>query len=188
MLARARRFWNQPTRRYRNFQIVYTGITLNFAIPAASYYLDPDATIRRAERIGRLLGGGDLPATEDSKIWWVLGAGNVATLAFMCATLQRDLRRYRPVLGSLVFLKLASAAGYGWVYRQTRHPFFAGASGLDLATAATMWFFAERAYAELVASHDGAGRVEGAGGDPAAVGLGLEADRDRAELGRQGHR
>lgn len=152
MLDRVRRFWNQPTRRYRDFQLVYTAITLNFAVPAVSYYLDPEATIERADRIGRLLGGGDLPATEDSKIWWVLGAGNVATLAFMCATLQRDLRRYRPVLGSLVFLKLCSAAGYANVYRETRHPFFAGASGLDLVTSAAMWFFAKRAYDEVVAA------------------------------------
>lgn len=151
MIDRARRFWNQPTRRYRDFQIAYTAITLNFAIPAVSYYVDPDATIRRAGTIGRLLGGGDLPATEDSKIWWVLGAGNVATLAFMCATLQRDLRRYRPVLGSLVFLKLASAVGYANVFRQTRHPFFAGASGLDFVTSAAMWWFAKRAYDELMA-------------------------------------
>ncbi|MBX7160549.1 MAG: hypothetical protein K1X95_09690 [Acidimicrobiia bacterium] len=168
MLERVRRFWTQPTRRYRDFQLVYSAITLNFAIPAATYYLDPQATIERAERIGRLLGGGDLPATEDSKIWWVLGAGNVATLAFMCATLQRDLRRYRPVLGSLVFLKLCSAAGYANVYRQTRHPFFAGATGLDLATAAAMWFFAKRAYDELVeADAESAGAAAVVDGTPA---------------------
>lgn len=171
MLDRVRRFWNQPTRRYRNFQLVYTAITLNFAVPAATYYLDPDATIARAERIGRLLGGGDLPASEDSKIWWVLGAGNVATLAFMCATLQKDLRRYRPLLGSLVFLKLCSAMGYANVFRQSRHPFFAGASGLDLVTAAAMWFFAKRAYDELVEADAEAATGAVASGDALDVSL-----------------
>jgi len=149
MFQRIRSFWTQPTRRYRNFQIVYTAVTANFAIPAVSYYADPAGTIQRAERIGRALGGGPLPSSEESDIWWVLGAGNVATLAFMCAALQYDLRRYRPVLGPLVFLKMCSALGYAYVFKRTRHPFFLAASLLDLVTSAVMWWFASRAHDEL---------------------------------------
>lgn len=145
------KFWNQPSRNYRNFQIVYTVLTLNFLMPAISYYVDRDETVARAERIGRLLGSGPLPASEESHLWWILGAGNVATLAFMCGLLQFNLRKYRPVLPALVVLKMASAIGFGVVFSKTRHRLFAAATALDSISSAAMVIFATRAYADVEA-------------------------------------
>ena len=89
------RFWRQPNRAYRNFQIVYTALTLNFLLPALAYALDSAGAIRQFERIGILLGGGAyaLAVGETGYVWRMLSAGNVLSLAFMCALLQFDLRR-----------------------------------------------------------------------------------------------
>jgi hypothetical protein len=154
-----KRFWSQPNKAYRDFQIAYTAITANFAIPAVSYYLDRDGTIERARRIARFLGEAELPASEDSRIWWVLGAGNVATLAFMCAFLQTDLPRNRAVLTPLVFLKLCSAFGYLGVYMRTRHRFFLAAALLDKVTAIAMWALATRALTAIDADPGGASQL-----------------------------
>lgn len=151
MIEWFQKFWHQPSRNYRNFQIVYTILTLNFLFPAISYYVDRDETVARAEQIGRLLGSGDLPASEESHLWWILGAGNVATLAFMCGLMQFNLRRYRPALPALVFLKMASAIGFGGVFLKTRHRLFAAATLLDSVSSVAMVYFANRAYQEIEA-------------------------------------
>lgn len=145
-------FWRQPSKRYRNFQIVYTILTLNFAIPAFTYYTDRDGTIERARKIARLLGSSDFPESERSHIWWILGSGNVATLAFMCFLLQVNLRKYRAVLPALLFLKAASSIGYGALFVRTGNRFFAAASSLDAVTTAAMAYFATAAYNEIEAS------------------------------------
>lgn len=142
-------FWRQPNKRYRNFQIVYTILTLNFAIPAFSYYTDRDGNIERARRIGELLGTPEFPESEKSQIWWILGSGNVATLAFMCFLLQLNLRRYRPVLPALMFLKAASSIGYGVLFAKTRNRFFGAASLLDAVTTASMAYYATSAFEEI---------------------------------------
>lgn len=149
-----KRFWRQPNKRYRNFQIVYTILTLNFAIPAFSYYTDRDGTIERARKIGELLGSPEFEESEKSHIWWILGSGNVATLAFMCFLLQFNLRRYRPALPALLFLKAASSIGYGALFAKNRNRFFAAASTLDAVTTAAMAYFATAAFDEISASDE----------------------------------
>lgn len=149
-----RRFWGQPNKRYRNFQIVYTALTLNFAIPAATYYLDRDQTAERARKIGSLFGRSNLPTEEDTHIWWILGSGNVATLAFMCALLQFNLRRYRPVLPALLVLKGLSSIGFLALFARTRHPFYLAVSALDGGTTVAMAYFANGAYREIEMSDE----------------------------------
>lgn len=143
------RFWKQPNKQYRNFQLVYTAITLNFAVPTISYYLDKASTDRRANNLALRLAGRPLPSSEESDVWWILGAGNVATLAFMCALLQHNVLRNRRVLVPLVFLKMASALGYFGVWRRTGHRFFAAASLLDSVTSLAMWLVARSAIQSL---------------------------------------
>src|SRR5687767_491616 len=99
-------FWRQPCRAYRNFQIAFTILTLNFAIPAVSYALTPDTAMKQWVEINDVLGGAPYLFPEaESRVWRYLGAANVMTLGLMCFLLQWNLRRYRPVLLPLAFLK-----------------------------------------------------------------------------------
>ncbi len=145
-----RAFWTQPNRRYRDFQIVFTLLTLNFAIPAVSYVLAPQVATETFSRIGEILGGGPYRVPEhESRLWRYLGAGNVMTLAFMCALLQWDLRRYYPVLVPLTFLKACDATLLLSGYFATGYPAFVAAALFDYLTCAAFVFFARRGYAEI---------------------------------------
>jgi len=53
------RFWPQPNKAYRDFQIVYSVLTLNFLFPSLVYAFDPVSAIHQLERIGMLRGGGE---------------------------------------------------------------------------------------------------------------------------------
>ena len=150
-----RRFWRQPDRKYRNFQLVYGFLTVNFLVPAATYYLDRDGTAERARKMGERFGHPELPGREDGYIWWILGAGNVATLGAMCLMLQLNLRRFRPVLPALLVLKSLSSIGFLFVWRRTKHPFFAAVSAYDGLTVGAMAYFAESAYRSLPVGDDG---------------------------------
>ncbi len=95
--------------RWKVFRLGYALLALNFLLPAASYVVAPGIAIEVMDRVNRLLGGGPWPSAEDSELWHLLAVGNVATLGFMCLLIFWDLRRYRPVLPALVFLKAFSA-------------------------------------------------------------------------------
>ncbi len=146
------RFWGQPSKAYRNFQIVFTIVTLNFAIPALSYTFTPAQAIDGFMQVNRLLGGGTYPFDESgSELWRILAAANVGALAFMCFILQLDLRRFYAVLAPLCFLKGWAALGLAGLY--VSHPdvplFLAGAV-LDGVTWAIMFLFSTRAHADIV--------------------------------------
>lgn len=138
-----KRFWRQPNRRYRNFQIVYAILTLNFLIPAVSYYVDSGAAMDNFYGIGEALGSHGRPATEDSYIWWILGAGNVATLGLMCLMMQVNLRYFFPILPALVTLKGLSSLGFLAVFSFGPYNWtFFAAFLLDGVTVAVMLYFA----------------------------------------------
>ncbi len=144
-------FWNQPSSAHRNFQVVFTILTLNFAIPALSYTFTPSQAIEGFMQVNRLLGGGTYPFDESaSELWRILAAANVAALAFMCLLLQLDLRRWYPVLTPLCFLKGWAAAGLAGLYvLHPEVPLFLIGALLDGVTCASFIFFATRAHADI---------------------------------------
>lgn len=145
MLAR----WSSLPPAVRLFQAVYTFLTLNFFFPAWLYLLAPADAVARFESIGLLLGGGPYPwaAAELGWVWRILAGGNVLNLAFMCALLQWDLRRFYPVLWPLLFMKGFSTAANFAVFLATGYPAFLAVAVYDGLTVAAMRFFAARARA-----------------------------------------
>jgi hypothetical protein len=106
------RFWKQPNKTYRNFQIVFTLLTLNFLFPAISYLVAPSVARDGIVSLGRLLGAPDYPVSEESLVWRVLAGTNVLTLAFTCFLLQLNVRRFYAALFPLVFMKATTAIAY----------------------------------------------------------------------------
>lgn len=153
-----RNFWTQPSKRYRNFQIVYTLLFLNFAIPTLSYAFSPETAMEQFGHLNLLLGGVEYAVPEaQSHFWRYLGTANVAALAFMCLLLQYDLRKYRQVVVPLTFLKATAAtlwlAGY---LASPQHPAFLAAAVLDYVTSFSFVYFAVRAHADIRDLPDGA--------------------------------
>lgn len=146
-----RQFWTQPAKRYRNFQIAFTLLTLNFLIPACLYAFAPLVAHEQFNDINLLLGGYPYYFPEDQSIFYrVLGAANVFTLAFMCAFLQWNLRKHIIVLIPLVFLKMASVTM--WTVAFIQRPILvasAGAAIFDFFTTIAFVVFAVPAYREL---------------------------------------
>lgn len=144
------RFWNQENKQYRNFQIAYTILTLNFVLPAISYFFAPDAAWANFQALARLLGSTDYPFPENSQYWRILGAGNVMTLGFMCFLLQTNVSKYYPTLLPLVFLKGCSAFGFLavhlWVFP---YSLFLTAFVFDGLTMGVMIYFAVTARRSL---------------------------------------
>ncbi len=144
-------FFTQPCRRYRNFQIVYTILTLNFVIPAFSYTFFPQVAIGQFLELNAFLGGSAYEFPEaQSRVWRYLGAANVMTLGISCFLLQLDLRRFFAVLYPLTFMKFYAAACWlvGWLYAP-EYRFFLAAAILDFVTCTAFVWFATRAKAEL---------------------------------------
>ena len=145
------RFWNQPSTRYRNFQIIFTLLTLNFLIPSISYAIRPEVVAAGFADLNATLGG--LPQAfpeEQSRFWRYLGSANVMTLALMCALLQLDLRRFFPVLLPLMFLKgyNASLFLFGFLADHT-YPALLFTFFWDGLAVFLFWFFASRAMADI---------------------------------------
>ena len=113
MLAR---FLSQENKDYRNMQIVFSLLTLNFLIPSLSYFFTPELAIQQFRALGAMLGGPEYPLTEESYLWRVLGAGNVFTLSFICLLLQLNVRRFPAAAPIFVVLKGFSALGFLYVY------------------------------------------------------------------------
>lgn len=144
-------FWRQPCRRYRNFQIVFTILTLNFTLPALSYTFTPEVAMEQFLQINALLGGASYEFPEaSSRVWRYLAAANVMTLGMSCLLLQIDLRRLFPVLIPLTFMKGYAAACWlvGWVLAPG-YRFFLAAAVLDFVTCAAFVWFATRAKREI---------------------------------------
>lgn len=146
------RFLTQPVAAYRDFQIAFTILTLNFAIPTLSYIFAPELAHAQFQSLNTLLGGAEYAVAEPaSHFWRYLGAANVATLAFMCLLLQLDLERFAPVLLPLSFMKALAAtlwlAGY---LAHPEWPAFLAAALLDYLTTGAFIFFAERARRAVV--------------------------------------
>jgi hypothetical protein len=138
----------RPPRIVRVFQVVYVLITANFLLPAISYVVAPEIAEAQFQEMNVMLGGGAyLPPRHE--LWHMLAAGNVFALAFMCALLLFDVRRFQPVLPALVFLKMCSAIYSLVLAVHVGIPAFYGVFVLDSVTSLTMWFFATRAYRAL---------------------------------------
>ena len=163
------RFFRQTVREYRDFQIIFTILTLNFAIPTLSYVFVPEVSHAQFQDLNLMLGGVAYLVDEPASFFWrYLGAANVAALAFMCAFLQWDLRRNFRVVIPLTFLKATAAtlwlAGY---ISHPEYPAFLAAAILDYASSFAFVFFATRAYLAiqdvpddgLVPKPAGAGRL-----------------------------
>ncbi len=125
------RFWQQPCKDYRNFQIVFTLLTINFIFPALSYFFAPDLALAQFRSLAALLGGGTYPLPEQSYIWRVLASSNVFTLGFICLLLQLDLPRFRAAIPVFVVLKGYTALGFLYVFLFQLH--------LPLFLAITLW-------------------------------------------------
>ena len=152
-MSAATGFWNQPSTPYRNFQIVFTVLTLNFAVPAFVYTFTPTMAVESILQVNQLMGGGTYPFDEtSSELWRILAAANVAVLAFMCLLLQLDLRKWYAVLAPLCFLKAYAALGLAGIYLlHTDVPFFLAGTLLDGVTLAVIYTFSTRAHADIVA-------------------------------------
>lgn len=146
-----RRFWNQPNKAFRNFQIVFTFLTLHFFFPSLTYAFNPKGAIGSFNMLGGLLGASSPYAfSEDGHLWRVLGAGNVFTLAFMCFLLQLNVRRFYPVLVPLCVLKAYSSIGFLVVYIFTyRYPAFFAVFVWDGINVLMFLYFAHTAYWSL---------------------------------------
>jgi len=150
-------FFQQPARRYRNFQLVFLLLTLNFALPALSYSFAPQAAMDQFLAVNQLLGGGSYTFPEaSSRVWRYLAAANVATLGFCCFLLQYNLRRFYVVRVPLTFMK-AYAAGSWWVgwALAPSYRFFLAAAILDTVTCAAFIYFPKAALAEIEGRPDG---------------------------------
>ena len=138
----------KPARSPRSFiafRVVYAVLTLNFVLPAISYMVAPELTLRTLDDVNRALGGGAYPFVEVGQVWHMLAVGNVMTLGWMCALLFADLRRFYPVLPALVFLKAFSSLYSAWIGARTGTPAFLAIAVLDGTTTLAMIFFAVRA-------------------------------------------
>jgi hypothetical protein len=151
-------------RTYRAFQVVYAFLVLNFALPAVSYMIAPEVTIATLDRVNRALGGGPYPFTETGQVWHMLAVGNVMTLAFMCALLLVDVRRFYPVLPALAFLKAYSALYSLGIGVHHACPAFVAIFVLDGTTTVAMVVFARAARRAL----ESTARGERAQEDPLA--------------------
>ena len=141
------RFWTQPCGAYRDFQLVFTILTLNFALPSLVYALAPELAVAQFCSINELLGGAPYTFPEaGSRLWRYLAVANVATLALMCAMLQLDLRRHMVVLVPLTFMKILAATLWlcGWL-AAPEFPVLLAAAALDYVTSGAFVFFARRA-------------------------------------------
>jgi len=142
-----RRFWNQPNKAFRNFQLVFTFLTLHFFFPSLTYYFSPQTAIGQLKGMGNLIGAGAYPFAEDGYVWRILGAGNVLTIAFMCFLLQLNVRRFYLVLLPLCVLKASASFGFlgAYLFAYPYKPFL-GVFIWDFTNVLMFLYFAHTAY------------------------------------------
>jgi len=149
------RFLRQKHPAYRNFQLVYTVLTLNFLIPATSYLVAPDVAVQSIHDMSALLTDQPYEVSEESHMWRFLAVSDVMTLGFMCLLLQLNLRRWFAILLPLMFLKGSCVVASAYVgLFQYQHAFFVVPVVLDSVTVLAMWFFATRAHRQISGSPD----------------------------------
>ena len=144
-------FFRQPCRRYRNFQVIFGILTLNFIIPAFTYTFSPETAMGQFLDLNALLGGEPYTFPEAaSRVWRYLAAANVMTLGLSCLLLQLDLRRFYAILLPLTFMKAYVAACWlvGWLLAPGFR-FFLAAAVLDFVTCFAFLWFAIRARREI---------------------------------------
>jgi hypothetical protein len=152
-----KRFFTQPNKKYRNFQIIFTILTLNFAIPSLSYAFAPHIAIDQFAQLNANLGGTQYNAEFEmnSRFWYFLGTANVMTLAFMCFLLQYNLRRFFPVLIPLTFMKaMAATLWLSGFIRAPEYPGCMAAAILDYVTSAAFVYFSVTALRQIADQPD----------------------------------
>ncbi|MGM0559080.1 MAG: hypothetical protein ACQEVA_22035 [Myxococcota bacterium] len=151
-----RRFWTQPSTHYRNFQLVFALLFVNFAIPATFYVFAPEVALGQFSELDVMLGGAGWTLDGPGHPFWrFLGAANVLTLAFMCFWLMRDLRNNKPVLVPLVFLKgMATVLWLGGFALEPAHPVMLAAGIFDGLTCVAFVVFATLAFEEILGLTD----------------------------------
>ena len=144
-------FWKQPSKRYRNFQMMFTVLSLNFLIPACTYALMPEIVGEQIVSINKTLGGAPYTFPEaQSRLWRYLGAANVMTLGLMCVMLQVNIRRFYVVLLPLTFLKAYNASLFLFGYIAAPHyPVLLVVALFDYLTSAAFLYFTIRAHRDL---------------------------------------
>ena len=148
--------WFPTNPTLRNFQIVFTILTLNFIIPAFSYTFAPQLAMGQFLEINSILGGAEYTFPEaQSRVWRYLAAACVMTLGLCCFLLQLNLRRFYPVLVPLTFMKAYAACCWlvGWLAEPGLR-FFLAAAVLDFVTSAAFVFFAVRAHRQIAERDD----------------------------------
>lgn len=145
-----RKFWNQPNKTYRNFQIVFGLLALHFFFPALNYGFAPQSAIDMFRWMGSVSGGPAYPFSEDGFVWRVLASGNVLTLAFMCFLLMANVRRFYAVLVPLCFMKGCASLGFllAFVFGFHFLPFL-GVAVWDGINVVLFLYFAHTAYWSL---------------------------------------
>ncbi|MFA6032538.1 MAG: hypothetical protein WC889_06535 [Myxococcota bacterium] len=146
-------FWTQPSWKYRNSQIAFFILALQFIIPAFSYTFTPHVAIDQFLQVNKILGGityAEQAAENASFVWCYLGAANVMTLGFMCALLFFNLRKFYIVVVPLTFMKAYVATMWlvGWTMH-TGYMFFLSAAILDYVTSAAFLYFSISAHNDI---------------------------------------
>ena len=146
-------FFNQPSKPYRDMQIVFALLTLNFIIPSLGYFFAPKLALEQFLEIGRVVGAGDYGISEQSNLWRVLAAGNVFTLGILTFWMGRNIRTW-PTLGPAFFvLKGFSSLGYLYVYFVVQHYFtWVIVFFWDGLAGWAVWWFGRRALRDIGAT------------------------------------
>ena len=129
-----------PSWRWRVFQIGYAILAANFLLPVIGYIAAPDSAAASFISLSTMFGVENYAWSEESRFWYVLGVGNVATLGFCCLLVLWNFKRFEPVVVPLVFLKACSVVGFGIAFIADPMPSFLIASVFDgLTCAAFLW-------------------------------------------------
>ena len=152
--AKGSGIWNRSQLRRLAFQVVFTLLSLNFLVPAATYLLAPERAIAPLLDLGARLGWPEYPALaaeSGSFVWRTLAATNVLTLGTLCVALQWNVVRHYPLLFPLAFLKGATALAFAGQWAVGfRHPLFLAIALWDGLAVFLFLFFASRARAALL--------------------------------------
>ncbi|MBI5524985.1 MAG: hypothetical protein HY897_01480 [Deltaproteobacteria bacterium] len=150
-------FFGQPSKRYRNHQIAFLILTLNFVLPAVSYTFFPKTAIDQFLQVNSILGGAPYSFPEEqSRVWRYLGAANVMTLGFMCFLLMFNIKKFFIVIIPLTFMKAYAATCWlvGWAFDPGAR-FFLAAAVLDYVTSAAFVYFGVGAWRDIRDRPDG---------------------------------
>jgi hypothetical protein len=132
-------------------RLFFGAFTVVFAVVALIYAFYPDYVTSQFAQMDVQLGGGGVDYSGlQCRLWTALAAANVATLSLMCAFLTRDLGKFSVVRWPLLFMKAQSALLFTlwWLEIPPARSLLVAAAG-DWATAAGIWYFAERGLRQL---------------------------------------